>query len=328
MARAGGDGSPPESPRTSGTDTEGVIRTMHDAITTRRSRLQAARYDGPLVSVGMPIWNGVPHIQQALDSIVRQSYPNLEIIISDDCSTDDTYAVCDRYAREDPRITLIQQPQNLGMWGNFQYVFDRSQGRYFMWASQDDIWDQDWIRNNLLAFTSGEIVTFASFCTIDQQGKRVHAFPEKTFSDNRFVRSLQVMYSHMTGVLMFGLFDKDLLGQVPGFAQLSRLDLYADNVFLLLVAASGRFRSSRGSVLLKRVPVDGASGVSRGSITPRKIARVLRDTVRYCGYYLGLDLPFGMRVLILLNTIPFFFFLLLTQWRGTVYERRDNAPVS
>ena len=68
----------------------------------------------PLVSVIIPVYNPGKHLIRCLDSIVNQTYKNLEIILIDDGSTDGSGAVCDAYARNDKRITCIHQ-QNQGV---------------------------------------------------------------------------------------------------------------------------------------------------------------------------------------------------------------------
>ena len=78
--------------------------------------------DEPLVTIGMPVRNGVDQIRVAIDSLLAQTHRNLRLIISDNCSTDDTFEICNAYAREDSRVTVVRQPQNLGICGNFRFV--------------------------------------------------------------------------------------------------------------------------------------------------------------------------------------------------------------
>jgi glycosyltransferase involved in cell wall biosynthesis len=94
----------------------------------------------PLVSIGMPVFNGENFISEALDSLLCQNYKNIEIIISDNCSTDRTETICRKYSKLDTRIFYKRQPSNLGAVNNFLEVLRRSKGNYFMWASADDLW--------------------------------------------------------------------------------------------------------------------------------------------------------------------------------------------
>ncbi len=92
----------------------------------------------PLVSVGIPTYNGAKRISKALNSVFQQDYPNLEIIISDNGSSDETQSVCESYAQVDPRIRYHRQPQNMGLAFNFEYVLQQASGKYFLWLSDDD----------------------------------------------------------------------------------------------------------------------------------------------------------------------------------------------
>lgn len=92
----------------------------------------------PLVSIGVPVFNGENGLARALDSLLAQDYPNLEIIISDNASTDATPAICESYVRKDSRVKYVRSEINHGAVDNFNRVFQLSSGKYFMWAAHDD----------------------------------------------------------------------------------------------------------------------------------------------------------------------------------------------
>ena len=106
-------------------------------------------FNDPLVSVGIPVYNGQKTIDKILKSIINQSYKNLEIVISDNNSSDKTYEICKKYEKKDPRINLQKQINNIGVANNFNFVFKKSSGKYFMWAAVDDYFDKDFILLNL-----------------------------------------------------------------------------------------------------------------------------------------------------------------------------------
>jgi hypothetical protein len=93
----------------------------------------------PHVTIGIPAFNGGPHIADALESARAQDYAPLDILIADDASIDETEAVCRRYAAKDSRIRYIRHPRNIGAVANFRYVLSQSQGKYFTWLAQDDV---------------------------------------------------------------------------------------------------------------------------------------------------------------------------------------------
>lgn len=91
-----------------------------------------------LVSVVVPIYNTRAFLPQCIESIVNQSYQQLEVILVNDCSTDDSLAVCQRYACKDRRIKIINKPQNEGLeQGRFSGLA-AAQGDYLMAVDSDD----------------------------------------------------------------------------------------------------------------------------------------------------------------------------------------------
>ena len=74
----------------------------------------------PLVSICIPTYNGSSYIEETLECVINQTYSNIEIIITDDSSTDDTALICKRYAKKDQRIKFYQNEINLGLIGNWK----------------------------------------------------------------------------------------------------------------------------------------------------------------------------------------------------------------
>ena len=85
----------------------------------------------PLMSIGVPVYNGERHLRAALDSALAQDYPNLEILISDNVSTDGTEAIARHYIRSDSRVRYWRNPVNIGAVKNFGHVLAEARGRYF-----------------------------------------------------------------------------------------------------------------------------------------------------------------------------------------------------
>jgi glycosyltransferase involved in cell wall biosynthesis len=98
-----------------------------------------------LVSVGMPVYNGEIFLSDALNSLLAQTHSNLDIIISDNCSSDRTGDICLDYAARDSRIRYTRQDQNNGATANFNYVLQQASGEYFMWAAHDDRWSTNYV---------------------------------------------------------------------------------------------------------------------------------------------------------------------------------------
>ena len=94
--------------------------------------------ENPLVSIVITSYNRANYIENAIESALAQDYPNLEIIISDNCSTDNTYNVINKYL-SDPRISYYKNQSNIGMIPNFKIATEeRARGKYITYISSDD----------------------------------------------------------------------------------------------------------------------------------------------------------------------------------------------
>jgi glycosyltransferase involved in cell wall biosynthesis len=93
----------------------------------------------PRVSIGVPVYNGEAHLASALDSLLGQSLEDIELILSDNHSTDATEAICRDYASHDPRVRYYRNERNYGASWNFNRVLALATGRYFKWASSNDV---------------------------------------------------------------------------------------------------------------------------------------------------------------------------------------------
>lgn len=103
----------------------------------------------PRVSIGIPVYNGEKLLKKALTSIIYQSHKNIEIIISNNCSTDNSLKIIKKFKNNDRRIILYDQKEKLSMMDNFRFVLKKSNSNYFMWAACDDFRSRNFIKKNL-----------------------------------------------------------------------------------------------------------------------------------------------------------------------------------
>jgi glycosyltransferase involved in cell wall biosynthesis len=101
------------------------------------SHLQQA----PLVSVVLCTYNGAAYLEEQMNSLLAQTYPNLEIVILDDCSTDNTLPLLEKMAATNNHIIVYQNEHNLGYNKNYEKAIQLAKGEYIAIADQDDIWD-------------------------------------------------------------------------------------------------------------------------------------------------------------------------------------------
>lgn len=103
----------------------------------------------PLLTVGLPVYNGEAVIRAALDSLRSQSLPEFELLISDNASTDGTEAICRAYAAENPHVRYVKQTSNIGAAANFKYVLEHARGQYFHWIGADDVRSPTFLEDNV-----------------------------------------------------------------------------------------------------------------------------------------------------------------------------------
>ena len=100
----------------------------------------------PCISVCLPVYNGESYISAAINSICEQSFADLELIISDNASTDGTQVLCREAMMHDSRIQYFRSDTNRGLAWNFNRAFALATGRYLMWIGHDDLMEPDYLR--------------------------------------------------------------------------------------------------------------------------------------------------------------------------------------
>lgn len=126
----------------------------------------------PLISIVLCTYNGEAFLQEQIGSLLQQSWKNIEIVVSDDHSTDGTRSILSKY-ENDPRFRITYQQKNLGAVANFEYAAGQAHGDYIAFSDQDDVWLPGKIeklygaiRDSLLVYSDSELV--------DEQGESLH----------------------------------------------------------------------------------------------------------------------------------------------------------
>ncbi len=195
----------------------------------------------PTASIGLPVYNGEKYLEQALNSILAQSYTDFELLISDNASTDRTQEICQTYLAEDPRIIYHRNEKNLGAAPNHNLVFKLASGKYFKWMGYDDIVAPNFMARcvEILDSNTDVVLCFPKSLIIDDQGNVVDEFdytfrtdlqePHKRFGN--FVFHLK------TGNLFYGLMRADTIRKTSLHGSYPSSDL----VFLAELALHGQF---------------------------------------------------------------------------------------
>lgn len=132
----------------------------------------------PLISVAMCTYNGECFLAEQLESILNQTYPHLEVVIIDDCSTDGTAGIVQEYADRDERIRFLRNDSNLGFVKNFEKALQHCRGEFIALADQDDIWLPEKIEVLHREIGKGLLI-YSAVRLMDAEGKPLAAsFPK------------------------------------------------------------------------------------------------------------------------------------------------------
>lgn len=125
-----------------------------------------------LVSIVLPTYNGSQYIEEAINSILNQTYTDFELIIVNDCSTDNTRAIAEQYAKKDTRIKIIHNEVNRKLPASLNIGFEHAKGEYFTWTSDDNKY-----KSNALEVMVDELeqhkdcsLAFSNYDVINQEG--------------------------------------------------------------------------------------------------------------------------------------------------------------
>jgi glycosyltransferase involved in cell wall biosynthesis len=170
----------------------------------------------PLVSVGLPVFNGEAFLEDAIRSTLAQTLGDLELILCDNASTDRTDEICRDYAARDPRVSYFRNPQNLGAAANYNLAFSHARGRYFKWLAHDDSMQPTFLAKTyrILEERPAAVLCNTVISYIDASGTQLGLYDSKLAGADSMSPSERfawmVLRSH-TCVDFFGLIRREAL---------------------------------------------------------------------------------------------------------------------
>ena len=129
--------------------------------------------NNPLISVVMPNYNGKKFVSEAIQTVLDQTYRNYELIIVDDCSTDNSVEIIRDFIKQDNRITLITNAENHGVSFARNLGIQRARGEYIALMDNDDTWELDKLEKQLALALEGADVVYCSYDFIDANGRTI-----------------------------------------------------------------------------------------------------------------------------------------------------------
>lgn len=163
----------------------------------------------PKILIGMPTYNSASTIKQTINSLLNQTYPYFDLLISDNCSDDGTFEYCKDIERLDPRITVVRQNRNIGGWSNLMYLLQQCRHDYFKWNASDDQISPDFLAVNLLnlEINHGAIGSFSPDLDFSIDGQRNSNLRTHDFSgslDERIIKFMSMATE--SNASFYGLF--------------------------------------------------------------------------------------------------------------------------
>jgi len=209
----------------------------------------------PLVSIGLPVRNGEQHVGDAVRSVLEQEYDRLDLVISDNASTDGTEEICRQLAGSDPRIQYHRQPENIGLVPNFNAVLRMARGTYVKWMGDDD-----WLTPRYVSRCVEVLDDDAALILVTTQQAHVHPDGAVESADydgtrmrsdrpvERFTEMLRLLTeSHLLLDPLYGMMRRDPVRRLP-----RPVMLFEDEIFAARLALAGSFGHVREVLSYRR----------------------------------------------------------------------------
>jgi len=173
----------------------------------------------PLVSVGLFVYNGERFIEETLQSILKQTFTDFELIISDNASTDRTGQIAQAHAERDNRIRYYRSEKNMGAGWNVRRVYELATGKYFKQAAADDLLEPDFLRLCVEALENDPscVVAYPKTKVVDENGKFIenYVMPTKTNAGDAVARFREMLLVDTWAYQIFGVMRMSALRRIP-----------------------------------------------------------------------------------------------------------------
>ena len=220
--------------------------------------------ENSLVSIAMATYNGERYVAKQLESILAQTYKNIEVIVCDDASSDDTVSIIEAFAKKDARVRLIKNENTLGYVKNFEKAISLCRGEYIALADQDDIWMEEKIATLKAEIGDASLIHSDAYL-IDEKGDvfcNSYSRYERKYLYPKNIVEL-VFNPSVTGCSV--LFTKKLQEKILPFCK----DIYVHDLWISMIAYKADGITYCDKPLIRyRQHRDNQIGLSNASIKP------------------------------------------------------------
>ena len=207
----------------------------------------------PRVSIGMPVYNGQAYLAHAIESVLGQSFADLELIISDNGSSDGTRSLAEQYAAQDARVRYVRSGTNRGAAWNYRRAFDLARGEYFRWAPADDWFAPDSVAVCVAALDANEdaVLCYPKTSLVDANGTLL-----RVYDDHLDLRSPDAAERFRLALAQIGLVNVIyglMRTRALGKTRLMGTFVGADEVLVFELALQGKFLELPQSAFYRRI---------------------------------------------------------------------------
>ena len=229
------------------------------------------------VDILLATYNGEKYIKEQVESILNQTYENIQIIISDDCSTDKTRQVLKEYENNE-KIKIFYQEKNLGYVKNFEFLLKQVESNLYMLSDQDDVWKKEKVEKSVEKIENEKLdLVFGDLEVVDENLNTLYK------SYNRYMHlihkikkyqkdyRLQYLYNCMTGCTIIS--RKNWIDKVLPFPTNSKYMIH-DYWLGLVIALNGKVGYIEEPYILYRQHGKNQVGSKKASKTASKLEKV------------------------------------------------------
>lgn len=210
----------------------------------------------PRVVALVPAWRAGAFIQETLDSLAAQTYPNMHVLISDDASPDNTAELCEAFAAQRENTRVIRQPKNLGWVDNVNALLHEAAGDYFFFAFHDDVLKPTYVEQLVKALKedSKAILSFSDMETHHLDGSvETEKYTLLEGISNAYQRARHIVSREGSWwAPNRGLFQASAARKIGGMRKHLAGEFSADWLWLLRLALIGKFVRVSEVLVVKR----------------------------------------------------------------------------
>jgi len=216
------------------------------------------------ITIGMPTYNAENHVAEAIECVLNQSFGDLDLLISDNASTDNTENICRHYMNNDNRVKYFRHQQNLGATENYNFVFRKSRSELYKWHSSNDYFTENTIEKciDVLDKFSEVVLCYPPTKLFNQSFDDAEDYDDNMIarSDSAVNRFFHVIDNMALNNVMNGVIRSNALQKTP----LIREFPYADRNMVAELALLGKIVSAEGCCFYRRMDAESATSLKSG----------------------------------------------------------------